>query len=211
MPKVSQVYFPFTDYAKRIKEEISLLELFELPEPIIWKINWRELMIIESKNFKTWKKVEFFNKISDSKKNPALYVFNIKSNNSQLIFEEFAKCKALSSQIKIEKGLKDKEFINFCHVPVEFRKSKCLYAGSVKCNLDLRLKQHLGYINSGRTGALYLKQALQNFDVPPLIEIKAYVLEKKYVNLTEHLESVVQDTLKPILGKRALKKITEGL
>ena len=198
-----ELNFPFSAYAKKMKMELSALENLKLPEPLHLKIDWTMLDNISTTN--EWNKIQPFGELYRLKSNPAIYYFEIDESKAEEIFASFTNCKKNSSQIRRESGVKEKNFYNLCHVPKKFQKSPCLYAGSVKRDLYTRLKQHLGYAKSGRTGALHLKRVFGSLVPYPAIDFRAYIFNKSMSNLTEHIELVVQTTLNPILGLKAFK------
>jgi hypothetical protein len=122
---------------------------------------------------------------------------------SSHLYELFTKSKSESSRIRIEKGVGAKEFNSISHVPKVFRESNCIYVGSRKKNINERFKQHLGF-GSGRTGALHMASVFALEKSLPEITFYYHILDDKYINVTEHIELVVQNKLKPFIGKNIL-------
>src|SRR4051812_16477053 len=120
------------------------------------------------------------------------------------IFEIFRTNKSSSSIIRRNKGVKADGYMNLSYVPRNCKESECLYVGSVKKGIHTRFKQHLGYGNSGRTGALYLNRILRDFNKPIESVFTANIFEPKVKKFTEHMERVFCYNLRPIIGKRAV-------
>lgn len=119
-----------------------------------------------------------------------------------MLFKLFTSKKSNSSEKRIGEGLKAEGFRNISHVPGIFRESRYLYVGSVTKNIHSRLSSHLGF-GSGRTGALHLAEILKEIKVHPKMTFNYCMLDEKYKNLTKHIECVMQNKLKPIIGKLA--------
>jgi len=197
---------PFCAYANHIIDQMKMLSEIRLPDPVVWSVDWPTLDAFSHTNNsekRNWKSISPFDRLADHRQSPAIYYFIVEDSDCKRIMTAFSQSKVHSLRLKRENGLKAAGFYNLCHVPDSMITSKCLYAGSVKNNLDSRLRQHLGYQRSGRTGALYLKQVFENLDPAPRITFHAYILPKEYRQLTEHIEFVFQEKLNPILGKRA--------
>jgi hypothetical protein len=199
----------FTEYAKRHITELSLLLDFKLPKEESWELDWIKCQDVSRVNQqKKASTIPFFDRLFNFSGSPAIYYFTVEQDYAKALFDAFLLAKQTSSTIKREKGLRDKEFYSISHVPKSFKKGDCIYVGSTKTDIYGRLIQHLGLTSSGRTGALYLNQVLSSFEKKPKIKFHCYILDKKYVNVTEHIESVMQDSLDPFIGKRALKKFS---
>lgn len=194
----------FTTYAEKVKKEISLLDNFELPPFQKWTINWEEINDIEKSNKRTrWNDLKIYKELLANKKNPAIYYFMINKKESKQLFELFVKSKDVSSKIRREQGVREKEFKSISYVPKEFKMSNCMYVGSKKTNIHERFKQHLGY-GHGRTGALHMSSVFASEASIPEINFYFHILEEKYIKLTEHIEWVVQNKLNPFIGKNIL-------
>lgn len=203
--------YPFSSYAKGIIRRISQLEKLQIPVPLSWEIDWKTLA---GRNYDKeranifYSRIKIFTELKAIKNLPVVYCFDLSSeSSSKRIFEAYCKLREESLKVKRELGLKATEFRNICHVPDTFRTSKCLYVGSVRSNMSQRLMVHLGYEKSGRTGALYLQQLSQHFSRLPKITFSAFVFDKRYAGLREHMEYVFQHSRKPILGKPSLKSL----
>lgn len=194
----------FTAYAEKVKEEISLLDNFQLPPCEKWTINWEEISDIEKSNKRTrWNDLKVYKELLANKKNPAIYYFMVDNKESKQLFELFVKSKDVSSKIRREKGVREKGFKSISYVPKEFKMSSCMYVGSKKTNIHERFKQHLGY-GHGRTGALHMASVFASEKSIPEITFYCHILEEKYIKLTEHIELVVQNKLEPFIGKNIL-------
>ena len=193
-------------YVARIKDDLTLLETVKLNPIYKWEINWKDLSTvteITSRN-RNWSSIPIFKMLLQQRDVPAIYYFSVESKHSKEVFEAFVKCKKDSSIIRLSKGVKADGFYNISHVPKIFKNSACIYVGSKKRDLHGRLIEHLGLVQSGRIGSLYLSQILKEVPVKPTIAFNYILLDKKYISITEHIESIVQDHLKPFIGKRAL-------
>lgn len=198
----------FKNYAEKLQQELELLKNFEEVNFNKWEIKWKEALEIsnDKKRIKPWKNIPVYKDLLKNKDSPSIYYFTVESKDAKLIFDNFQKNKEESSSIRIEKGLKEEGYFNISHVPNKFNLSNCIYVGSRKNNLHSRLIQHLGFSTKGRTGALYLHRHLKSFKPLPKIFFHYLILDEKYTNLTEHIECVIQDSLNPFIGKRAIKK-----
>lgn len=127
----------------------------------------------------------------------------VNRKESMRLFELFAKSKDESSRISREKGIKEKEYRRISHVPKYFQESNCMYVGSRKTKINERFKQHLGY-GSGRTGSLHMASVFSSEKLIPEIIFHYHILDTKYIRLTEHIECVIQNKLKPFIGKNIL-------
>lgn len=194
----------FSAYAEKVKKEISLLDDFQLPTFQKWAINWEEIKEIEkSKKRSRWNALNVYKDLLTNKKNPGIYYFMVDKKESKKLFELFVKSKSESSQIRKDSGVRALGFKSISHVPNEFKISDCIYVGSRKENINERFKQHLGY-GHGRTGALHMASVFASEISKPEITFYYHFLEGKYINLTEHIEFVVQNKLKPFIGKNIL-------
>ena len=194
----------FSDYAEKLRSEISLLENFELPTFKKWVINWQEIQELQvlAKRDK-WNNLPVYKELIENKNNPAIYYFLVEKKESKYLFDLFLKNKNKSSRVRIEQGVGAKDFRSISHVPKIFMESGCIYVGSRKKNLHDRFKQHLGY-GSGRTGALHMASVFSSEKLIPEISFYYHILDPNLVRVTEHIECVVQNELKPFIGKNIL-------
>jgi Uri superfamily endonuclease len=209
MRKKSEEY-PFADYAARLISTLELLKHFNLPEKQSWEIDWAACLNNSAGSIKKpWHELEIYRQLLRNKSKPAIYYFSLRKGNPQELHEKFRLFKRESARIRKKEGVGANGFLNLSHVPDYCTSSKYIYAGSTKKNIHHRFLQHLGVGSKGRTGALYLLHVLKLMDVQPVIEFHYHILDRKYVNLTEHIEAVMQDHLKPFIGKRAMKELKE--
>ncbi|MCF8450210.1 MAG: hypothetical protein K9G49_10110 [Taibaiella sp.] len=183
----------FAGYAEQKIKELSILKNFLLPALSIVTIDLDGEL-----------PADIVTHLLVNRHKPAVYYFTIEEDKKQDIFLAFQKAKSNSSHTKRTAGLRAEGFKNICHVPQDLKPGNCLYVGSVKTNLLSRLNQHLGYTNSGRTGALYLKHVLATLPEKPPITFHYHILDSIYKDLTEHIESILYDLYLPIVGKRPL-------
>lgn len=198
--------YPFAPYVQQVYRQLAALERLELPIPIQWTIEWetvRDMPADEARQFLV-KANSFFRVLKGKSDCPAIYHFAVLPDESESIYNAFVKVKDASAEFRIHNGLKHPDFRNICHVPAQPADSSCLYVGSVKSKVGARILQHLGLTQSGRTGAMYLRQLLPLLPVVPTITVFAYFFEMPYVSLTEHIEYVFQTRLRPMLGKRSV-------
>jgi len=201
--------YPFAQHVKNVTRQLSALEKLELPQPLKWTIDWKIVKnIAEQGNGKAiFSSYPFFKGLSQQDSFPAIYHFSIERSTCPALYGAFRIAKDESSEYRRNKNIKDPGFRNICHVPKYLGTTKCLYVGSVKKNVASRIQQHLGLINTGRTGAMYLRHILPLLTAPPTTKITVYFFDKPYVHLTEHMEYVFQTSLRPLLGKRSLNEV----
>ena len=194
----------FSTYAQKLRKEISLLENIELPSFKKWTIDWQQIQDLQ-KSAKTdkWNTLPVYKELLVNKNNPAIYYFLVDKKQSKYLFDLFLKNKNESSRLRIEQGVGAKDFRSISHVPKIFLESTCIYVGSRKKNIHERFKQHLGYA-SGRTGALHMASVFSSGKSIPKISFHYHILRPELVHLTEHIECVVQNQLKPFIGKNIL-------
>ncbi len=197
--------YDFKFYVEKVTREIKKLENLILPPLNSWQIEWDK--IDEFSKDKKWL-LSPFNELREAKKSPFVYYFTISSKDASRIYDSLINAKLVSSEARIKSGVGHKDFRNISHVPKSFKKSNCLYVGSVKNDLYGRLIAHLGY-GANRTGSMHLKFALENIYPKPKITFNYYHLDNSYRNVTEHLESILYDELKPLIGKRGLRSFSE--
>lgn len=199
----------FRNYVDKLKSELDLLRNFTLPSPKTWDIDWNTCLEIYNtpSKLKAWNSIPIFSELQKYKAYPGVYYFTMAEKHAQKLHAAFVEMKTNSSLVRREKGLKDKSFLNISHTPKIFNLGSCIYVGSRKKEIHGRLIQHLGFGSSNRTGALFLYQVLSSLKSKPAITFHYHLLDKKYINLTEHIECVVQDKLKPFIGKRAIKEM----
>lgn len=195
----------FSEYSEKMMQDVNLLKKVELPTPLIWKVDWNAIDTMSPKpNRRKWSNIPFFRELSKYSTNPAVYYFMIDEVHSESVHTAYRKLAAKKSELRLMNGIKNSGYINFSHIPVEYRSTTCLYAGSVQDKINLRLREHLGY-SSGRTGALYLKQALETLSNQPGIIYYAHILPFDWKRIRAHIECVIQDYLQPMIGKRAFR------
>ena len=195
----------FSIYAHKVKEQISLLDNFQLPPSKSWIIDWAQLKAFQQLTRQNnWNQLPVYRDLLINKNSPSIYYFTNEKKDAQRLFELLKKSKQESSYIRREKGVKEKGFYSISHVPKLFQEGDCIYVGSRKINIHERFKQHLGY-GSGRTGALHLSKVFSLEESIPEITFHYHILDKKYLKITEHIECVVQNSLKPFIGKKLLE------
>lgn len=201
----------FKNYANKLKSELDLLQDFTLPPPNTWEIDWKTCLKISNtpSKLKAWNSIPIFSELQKYKANPGVYYFTMAEKHAKELHNAFVEMKTNSSLVRREKGLKDQNFFNISHTPKNFNLGSCIYVGSRKKEIHGRLIQHLGFGSSNRTGALYLYQVLSYLKIKPAITFHYHLFDKKYINLTEHIECVVQDKLKPFIGRRAIKEMKD--
>lgn len=195
----------FINHINRFQQQLDLLAEFQTPAVKTWLIDWHELEAI-SLSGKCWPRLQVFKELQLAKPSPAVYFFTTVEPIEEPVYMAFRSGKAESSKRRLSTGVQDKNFLNVCHIPKQFKITHCLYAGSVKADLYGRLISHLGY-GAQRTGALFLKQALDRLNEPPAIYFRYCILPPKFRNVTEHIERIFQDHLDPLLGQKALKSM----
>jgi len=124
-----------------------------------------------------------------NKKRPAIYYFEIKSNETgEDIVERLQEYKSKNDRAcpKIDKTRQ--------------KNSRILYCGSRKERLHERFIQHLGYGSSG-TYALQLEHWAKDLNLE--LEFHFAWLDIDYKQFTELVESALADKLKPLVGKNA--------
>jgi hypothetical protein len=183
-------------YISEREDELELLKSFNIPKVKAWKIDWTSCDQIAMIKPRNWKSISIFSDLLKNKMSPAVYYFTVSKESAEALYQAFLTVKS--------QGLQSKRFLSVSHVPKTFQKSSCIYAGSRVEGLDGRLKQHLGYGSGSRTGGLYLKQVLSNMSHKPEITFNYFLLDGKYKRVTKHIECIIQDQLKPFIGKRAL-------
>jgi hypothetical protein len=194
----------FARYAEKVKKELSLLDDFELPSGKKWTIDWEQIKAIEQSSKRNrWNELPIYKELLANKNSPAIYFFMVNKKESKYLFELFAEGKDESSRISREKGVKEKGFKRISQVPKYFHESNCMYVGSRKTKINERFKQHLGY-GSGRTGALHMASVFSLKSTIPDVTFHYHILDEKYVRLTEDIECVIQNKLKPFIGKNIL-------
>jgi hypothetical protein len=195
----------FQLYGDQMISQGNLLKQFVMPDPLTMKIDWDILENVSLKgNKKDWSSIPFFESLISAKNSPAVYYFRTSEYDVSIIHQAFLERSFQSAMIRKSKGLRADGFINYSHVPKSFNKTTTLYVGSVRKNVHLRLREHLGYA-SGRTGALYLRHVLSSLSPKPEIEYFAHILPARLEQVREHIECVVQDYFKPMIGKRAYR------
>lgn len=161
----------------KVLKEIS----FKWGDPILIKCG--ELVQGDSKTI--------INTSPDSnKKSPAIYYFEIVNN------------KNTDSIVTALQDFKKSPYKRACP-QIEQNRSKStayLYCGSVRKNLHIRFKQHLGYGHE-KTYALHLCHWAKELNLE--LNYNYAWLDDKYVDYTEVIESALADHLKPLVGKIA--------
>jgi len=198
--------FPFAQHVQQLSKQLNLLKKLSIPTALTWKLDWKVALIDDISHAKAmlFKKHSFFAAIDEKNNQPAVYTFSIQPTAQQTIFEKYMALKKISAEIRKKNGVRHPGFFNICHVPRRSAESSYLYVGSVKKDILSRLHQHLGITNSGRSGALYLRQLAPLLPKPPVIEISVYFFDRQYRHLTEQMEYVFQRKLNPILGKKSI-------
>lgn len=187
----------FNNYAVKLQSELELLKSFTLPDFKNWQIDWALSQAITQTpgKKKPWHQVDACKEMIALKSSPAIYYFTCDELDAPAIYSEFM-------------TQKKSRLNNVSFVPDEFRGGNCIYVGSRRFGLHGRMVQHLGFKEKGGTGALYLHHVIKAMPVEPVITFHYVVLDSKYTNLTKHIEAVVQDELKPFIGKRAIEPFT---
>lgn len=196
----------FAAYSANLMKDFNLLKNVLLPKPLAWDINLRQINSLPmTGNKRKWNNIPFFSELSKYSKNPATYYFMIDKNHAESIHSLYGRLASEKSVKRLNDGVKQSGYINFSHIPVEFKITECLYVGSVQDNIGSRIRQHLGY-SSGRTGALYLSRAFhENIDEMPPIACCVHVLPNEWKRIRIHIECVMQDHLRPMFGKRGFR------
>ena len=194
----------FSEHAEKVKRRISLLDHFSLPERNHWPLDWDTIRSITSvQNRNNWHQLPVFKHLLLNKQMPAVYLFTISEENARDFYELFLRKSTASSEARIQKGVGSQDFCNLSHIPKDFTSSQCVYVGSRKKNVHERFRQHLGYW-SARTGALHLARVFASEQTIPEITFHYYILDPRYTEVTEEIESVVQQANNPIIGKKLL-------
>lgn len=188
----------FAEYASRFQKELELLKDFELPAFRSWEINWeRSRSIWETPGKKKpWEKIEECKEMITNKHLPGVYYFSCELKYCETLFNNFVRQKAKKNN-------------NISFVPYSFKGGNCIYVGSRKFGIHGRMIQHLGFPERCGTGALYLYHVIKEMPLIPAITFHYTTLDPKYKNLTKHIEAVLQDELKPFIGKRSIENILD--
>jgi hypothetical protein len=189
----------FIAYASKLQCELELLKRFTMPDFETWEIDWDvayEISQVPGKK-KPWSRIELCKELIARKSLPAIYYFSCDEDSAAAIHTAF-----------VEHKKEKKNNVSF--VPDNFKGGNCIYVGSRKDGVNGRLVQHLGFKEKGGTGALYLNHVLQKLSIVPKITFHCAILHRRYRNVTKHIEAVVQDDLKPFIGKRAIERLEIG-
>lgn len=194
-------------YTEGIKAQLDKLKSMNLPLPCKWEINWEELDLYSKSE---WNEIECYSYLKSHAKSPFIYYFTIDEKHSQLIFDAFEKVSSEIKTLRKSKVYPNHPMPNICHIPKSNKSSSCMYVGSRKENMHLRLKNHLGY-GANDTGALHLKYILKDLVFRPNISFNFIELDPFYKDVTEHIESIIYDKLQPFIGKRGIKNSKKQL
>ena len=186
----------FHDYASSLQAEIELLKDFKLPSFESWVIDWKQSRAIWEMpgKRKQWSQIKECGEMIFRRNLPVVYYFTCASENAKPIYESFVLQKA-------------KDTHNISSIPGNFKGGDCIYVGSRKSGVHGRMIQHLGFPEKCGVGALYLYHVTRNMPFIPAITFHYATLLPKYINLTKHIEAVLQDELKPFIGKRSIEKM----
>ncbi len=95
----------FDAYVKKVKEQISLLEGFVLPQVHSWKVNWNDFeQIISSSDRARWQQLPFYKMLLEKKHSPAVYYFEISAIDSSTIHKMFLNSRKVVSAIRISRS-----------------------------------------------------------------------------------------------------------
>lgn len=193
--------FDFGSYVKKVTKEIDKLETFSLPPLQKWIVDWD---LLKSKKKNDWSMYPF-DRLKSDKEYPFVYFFTTNEDYASGIYKALLSVRITLSDFKKQKIVPQIPIPNISHVPTTFRESTCIYVGSKKSDLYGRLISHLGH-GATDTGAMHLDYALQTMNPKPYIAFNYYKLDKKYLNITEHIESAIYDELRPFIGKRGIRE-----
>lgn len=196
----------FKAYSNKLITDLECLSDFQIEEFVSWELDWLSIFDACGVGGKAdWVALPEYRELLKCRTNPAVYFFTIELKDAENIFQQFQQLKRIASEKRINQGVKAGEYYNVSHVPKVLKPSQCLYVGSRKKELHGRLIQHLGFGSNGRTGALYLSKVLATLPQMPKITFNYIILDNKYTSVTEHIECVLYDKLKPFIGKRAIR------
>jgi hypothetical protein len=184
--------------------QIELLSEFKAPAIQSWRIDWSKVDLLAATN--NWESHPLFEGLHEKKASPGIYYFATKRYCSTDIHDAFVRSKIETSKIRINKGVKHPSYFSISHVPKNYRKTKCIYAGSIKKDLYGRLISHLGY-GSKRTGALFLRNVLSALEKKTDIYFNYFLIDLKFRPITELIERVFQEHLTPLIGQKANKNL----
>lgn len=190
----------FYDYASSLQAELELLKDFTLPGFESWVIDWKQsraVWEIPGKQ-KPWNRIKECEEMISRRNLPVVYYFTCNPESAKPIYESFIVQKA-------------KDTHNISSIPDNFKGGNCIYVGSRKNGVHGRMIQHLGFAEKCGVGALYLYHVTKNMRFIPTITFHYATLLPKYRNLTKHIEAVLQDELKPFIGKRSIEKMDKLL